>query len=56
MPTTVRKVGRGRYSVRTPSGTKAKSTTKKKAESQQRLLNAIEHNPDFKPRRKKPSK
>jgi len=31
------------YSVRTPGGVKAKKTTKKKAEAQKRLLNAVEH-------------
>ena len=41
----------GKYKVSTPSGTKAKGTTKKKAEKQKRLLNAIEHG--FKPKRKK---
>lgn len=33
----------GTYKVKTPNGTRAKSTTKKKAESQVRLLNAIDH-------------
>jgi hypothetical protein len=42
MPVSIRK-GRGGYSVRTPGGVKAKKTTKKKAEAQKRLLNAIEH-------------
>lgn len=37
-------------SVRTPGGVKAKSTTPAKAAAQKRLLNAVEHNPDFKPR------
>ena len=53
MPVTIRKVGRGRVSVRTPGGVKAKSTTLAKAKRQRNLLNAIEHNPDFKPRKKK---
>lgn len=43
---------KGSYSVRSPHGTKAKHTTKAKAEAQTRLLRAIEHNPDFKPRKK----
>ncbi len=43
----------GKYEVRTPGGTKAKGTTKAKAQAQQRLLNAIEHDPDFKPRKGK---
>lgn len=50
MPVTIRKVGKGRVSVRTPGGVKAKSTTPAKAAAQKRLLNAVEHNPDFKPR------
>lgn len=41
------------YGVTSPHGTKAKNTTKKKAEAQVRLLRAIEHNPDFKPRKQK---
>jgi hypothetical protein len=49
MPYKVKK-NDGAYSVTSPRGTKAKNTTKKKAESQVRLLQAVEHNPDFKPR------
>lgn len=47
MPAKVRKISRGKnkgkYRVSTPSGTKAKATSKRKAKSQQRLLNAIDH-------------
>jgi hypothetical protein len=43
MPVSIRKTAKGKYKVSTPSGTKAKGTTKKKAESQKRLLNAVEH-------------
>lgn len=43
MPVKIRKEKNGGYRVSTPSGTKAKNTTKKKAESQKRLLNAVEH-------------
>lgn len=43
MPVKVRKKKDGTYTVSTPSGTKAKSTTKAKAEAQERLLNAVEH-------------
>lgn len=43
MPVTIRKRKGGKYSVRTPGGVKARGTTKEKAESQKRLLNAIEH-------------
>lgn len=53
MPVKVRKNKKGGYTVSTPGGTKAKNTTKAKAKAQQRLLNAIEHNPDFKPRKRK---
>lgn len=49
MPVTIEK--KDGYEVRTPHGVKAKKTTKKKAKAQQRLLNAIEHNPDFVPRK-----
>ena len=49
MPAKVTKV-KGGYQVKTPNAVHAKHTTKAKAKSQQRLLNAIEHNPNFKPR------
>lgn len=49
---TMRKV-RGGVRVSTPGGTKAKATTPAKAAAQKRLLDAIEHNPDFVPRRRK---
>jgi len=42
MPVKVRKVGK-KYKVTTPGGTKAKGTTKKKAEAQKWILNAVEH-------------
>ena len=42
MPAKVSKV-KGGYRVSTPKGVHAKSTTKKKAEAQARLLNAVEH-------------
>ena len=41
------------HKVTSPHGVKAKSTSKKKAEAQVRLLQAIEHNPDFVPRKQK---
>lgn len=50
MPVKITKTNGG-HRVSTPGGVKAKSTTKKKAESQKRLLNAIEHG--FKPTKKK---
>lgn len=49
MPVAIKKNPSGSYRVSTPNGTKAKHTTKVKAQRQKRLLNAIEHNPDFKP-------
>lgn len=48
MPAKISKVNGG-YEVRTPNSVHAKKTTKKKAEAQQRLLNAIDHNPHFRP-------
>lgn len=51
MPTKIRKIGKGEYQVRTPSGVKSKRTTKEKAESQKRLLDAIDHG--FVPDRRK---
>jgi hypothetical protein len=47
MPVRTRRNPDGTYRVSTPGGVKAKRTTKKKAEAQKRLLNAIEHG--FKP-------
>jgi len=54
MPVRVRKTGRSRYRVSTPSGTKAKGTTKAKAMAQRNLLNAVEHGwkPTGKPARR----
>lgn len=51
MPVTTRKV-KGGFENRTPGGVKAKHSTKKNVEAQKRLLNAIEHNPNFKLRAK----
>jgi len=53
MPVNVRKTKSGKFQVRTPGGVKARGTTKAKATSQQRLLNAIEHGfvPDKKKRK-----
>lgn len=55
MPAKVTKV-KGGYRVATPNMVHAKKTTKAKAKGQQRLLNAIEHNPDFVPNREKMKK
>ena len=54
MPVTIKKGGKGKVSVRTPSGVKAKSTTPEKAAKQARLLNAVEHG--FKPTKGKGKK
>lgn len=52
MPVQIRKKkGRKCYSVTTPRGIKAKCTSKRKAERQERLLNAIDHG--FVPRSRK---
>ena len=51
MPYTESKV-KGGYSVSSPHMVHAKHTTKAKADAQMRLLNAIEHDPNFKPRKK----
>lgn len=50
MPVSIKKMKKG-YQVSTPSGVKAKSTTKKKAMAQKKLLNAVEHG--WKPGKKK---
>jgi len=42
MPVKVSKTD-GKYRVSTPHGTKAKGTTKEKAEAQARLLRGVEH-------------
>ncbi len=42
MPVKIQKSGK-KYKVSTPGGTKAKGTTKKKAEAQARLLRGVEH-------------
>lgn len=55
MPVKVRRTKKGKYTVSTPGGTKAKGTTKAKAEAQANLLRAVEHGwkPTGKPARKK---
>ncbi len=50
MPVKITKT-HGGYKVSTPNGVHAKKTTKAKAESQKRLLNAIDHG--FKPTKRK---
>ena len=53
MPARISKV-KGGYSVKTPNATHAKKTTRTKAESQKRLLNAVDHG--WKPTGKKKGK
>lgn len=57
MPVTIKKKKSGKYSVSTPGGTKAKGTTKAKAEAQANLLRGVEHGwkPTGKKKRKKMS-
>lgn len=43
MPVKIRKQKSGCYKVSTPSGTKAKCTTKEKAEAQERIIYASKH-------------
>ncbi len=45
------KKGKGKYVVSTPAGTRAKGTTKAKAQRQARLLRAIDHG--WRPSRKR---
>jgi hypothetical protein len=49
MPIKIRKKNH-KFEVRSPGGIKSKSTSLAKAKAQQRLLNAIEHDPTFRPR------
>ena len=51
MPVRTRKLSSGKFRNTTPGGVKAKGTTKANAEAQKRLLNAIENNPNFVPRK-----
>jgi len=53
MPVTVKKV-KGGYRVSTPNGVHAKHTSKRNAERQKHLLNAVEHG--WKPTGKKSRK
>ena len=50
MPAKIKRV-KGGYQVKTPNRIHAKRTTKKKAQAQARLLNAVDHGwrPGFKP-------
>jgi hypothetical protein len=50
------KLKSGKVKVTGPSGVHAKGTSKKKADAQIRLLQAKEHNPNFRPRKGIPSR
>lgn len=54
MPVTLKRTRGGKVQVSTPNGVKAKATTPAKAIKQRNILNAIEHDPTFKPRGRKP--
>lgn len=43
MPVKIKKLKSGKFRVSTPSMIHAKGTTKKKAESQERIINMAEH-------------
>mgnify|MGYP001618018919 CR=1 FL=1 len=43
MPAKVTKTSKGKYQVKTPNAVHAKGTSKDKAKSQARLINAVEH-------------
>jgi hypothetical protein len=43
MPVKETKLKSGKFQVKTPGGVKSKGTSKVKADSQERLLNALEH-------------
>jgi len=52
MPASIISIGNGRYRVETPNGVHAKNTSLENAKKQQRLINAVEYNAKFKPKRK----
>lgn len=56
MPVTIKSNSKGGYSVSTPHGVKAKNTSYENAKAQERLLNGIEHNPEFAAKIKKENK
>ncbi len=51
MPYKTTKLKSGKVRVTSPSGVRAKATTPAKAKKQVKLLNAIKHNPNFKPKK-----
>jgi hypothetical protein len=52
MPVKLTKIGGGKVRVSTPNGVRSKATTPANAIKQRNLLNAIEHDPNFKPRKR----
>lgn len=52
MPVRLRKLKGGKVRVSTPGGVKSYATTLVKALGQERLLNAIEHSPGFRVKRR----
>lgn len=54
MPAKISKNQKGGYSVRTPNGVHSKNTTMAKAQTQRKLLNAVDHG--WKPTGKKAKK
>ncbi len=52
MPVKIRKTKEG-YTTSTPRGVKGRGMSLRDAKRQKRLLNAIEHDPTFKPDKKK---
>jgi translation initiation factor IF-1 len=50
MPVTLTKLPNGKVRVSTPNGVKAKATTPAKAKHLRNLLNALDHNPHWKPK------
>ena len=53
MPVTKKRLPGGKVRVETPGGIKSKGSSPEKAAAQERLLNALEHNPGWKPTGKK---
>ena len=51
-PVKLTKLGSGKVRVSTPNGVKARATSPGNAKKQRNLLNAIEHDPNFRPRRR----
>jgi hypothetical protein len=53
MPVRLRKLSSGRVRVSTPGGLKARAATPRNAARQARLLEALERDPEFRPRRRR---